>query len=215
MPSATDSPANSSPRDMPRHVRIGLLLDLYGNLLTDRQREFVRLHYDEDQSFGEIAQGKGVSRQAVHDAVKHAEKSLEQYERKLRLLERGIPRILEKIEQSPLPKDGEETVDEPALAASDEWMIETLEQSAAAPGGMDGDSRVLSQAAVPPSADSNSLGVLEKISEGLDEVRKRILRSGGIIYDADGLLNDVNRLLAWITETVERRKSGRGGAQDV
>ena len=94
-------------------------------------------------------------------------------------------------------------------------MIETLEHNLSAPGGTDGETASSSPVASPVAADPDSTGLLEKITEGLDEVRKRILRSGGIIYDADGLLNDVNRLLFWITETVERRKSGRGGSQDV
>src|SRR5690606_7734233 len=73
-----------------RIVRIGLLIDLYGGLLTDRQRTFIQAHYEEDLSFGEIARTHGVSRQAVHDAVKHAEAALDEYESKLRLLERGV-----------------------------------------------------------------------------------------------------------------------------
>lgn len=71
--------------ELDRAVRVGQLLDLYGPLLTDRQREFVTLHYLEDLSFGEIAKEFGISRQAVHDAVKHAENSLQDYDEKLRL----------------------------------------------------------------------------------------------------------------------------------
>lgn len=74
-----------------RVVRLGQLTDLYGALLTDKQREFMRLHYEEDLSFGEIAAEHRVSRQAIHDAVKHAEKSLEEYEAKLGLLARVKP----------------------------------------------------------------------------------------------------------------------------
>lgn len=73
-------------------VRIGQLMDLYGGLLTERQRTFVQLHYEEDLSFGEIARSHGVSRQAIHDAVKHGEAALEDYEAKLQLLARGTTR---------------------------------------------------------------------------------------------------------------------------
>jgi predicted DNA-binding protein YlxM (UPF0122 family) len=61
-------------------------MDIYGALLTEKQRTFMRLHFEDDLSFGEIAKEYGVSRQAIHDAVKHAEKSLEDYESKLGLL---------------------------------------------------------------------------------------------------------------------------------
>jgi predicted DNA-binding protein YlxM (UPF0122 family) len=71
-----------------KKVRIGQLLELYGILLTDRQREFVRLHHDEDMSFGEIAREYDVSRQAVHDAVRHAEAAMEHYEAGLELLKK-------------------------------------------------------------------------------------------------------------------------------
>jgi predicted DNA-binding protein YlxM (UPF0122 family) len=64
-------------------VRIGHLLELYGPLLTDHQQRFLRLHYNEDFSFGEIAGEYAISRQAVYDTVKNGEAQLEEYERKL------------------------------------------------------------------------------------------------------------------------------------
>jgi predicted DNA-binding protein YlxM (UPF0122 family) len=67
-------------------VRIGQLFELYGSLLTERQQEFVRLHHDEDMSFGEIAKHFGISRQAVHDAVQQAAAAMESYEAGLGLL---------------------------------------------------------------------------------------------------------------------------------
>lgn len=67
-------------------VRVGRLFELYGALLTERQREVVRLHCNEDLSFGEIAREFGVSRQAVHDAVRQAEAAMEHYETHLGLL---------------------------------------------------------------------------------------------------------------------------------
>lgn len=87
-PSAEAAPSRDADR-LDKVVRIGQLLDLYGGLLTDRQRSFIVQHYQEDLSFGEIARGHGISRQAIHDAVKHAEAALEDYESKLSLLARG------------------------------------------------------------------------------------------------------------------------------
>lgn len=78
----------SDERLLAKVVRIGQLLDAYGSLLTDKQRSFMLLHYEEDLSFGEIAKDFNVSRQAIHDAVKHAERSLEEYEERLGLLKR-------------------------------------------------------------------------------------------------------------------------------
>lgn len=68
--------------------RVNLLLDLYGELLTDKQRKFVTMHYGNDLSFGEIASQYDISRQAIYDAVKHAIANLEKYEKAIGLLER-------------------------------------------------------------------------------------------------------------------------------
>jgi len=68
--------------------RINLLMDIYGNLLTKKQRRFVELHFGEDLSFGEIAAQYHVSRQAIYDAVKHALANLEKFEKTLSLLPR-------------------------------------------------------------------------------------------------------------------------------
>ena len=67
-----------------------MLLDLYGGLLTKKQQRFTKMHFEDDLSFGEIAREFGVSRQAVYDAVKHAEEGLERYEQKLGLLKRSF-----------------------------------------------------------------------------------------------------------------------------
>ena len=59
------------------------LLDVYGALLTEHQREACRLHLDEDWSFAELAEQFGVSRSAAHDLVRRALVQLEHYERRL------------------------------------------------------------------------------------------------------------------------------------
>ena len=58
------------------------LLDYYGMLLTARQRECLDLYYNE------IAEYFHISRQAVHDAMRHGEEQLAGYEKALRMLSR-------------------------------------------------------------------------------------------------------------------------------
>ena len=65
-----------------------LLYDLYGELLTSRQKEVVRLYHEENLSLSEIAQEFGISRQGVHDALKSGENAFAQYEEKLGLLQK-------------------------------------------------------------------------------------------------------------------------------
>ena len=67
-------------------LKFVLLFDFYGNLLTEKQKKFLKLHYEEDLSFGEIAERFGVTRQAVYDSIKSSEIVLERYEQALGLL---------------------------------------------------------------------------------------------------------------------------------
>jgi predicted DNA-binding protein YlxM (UPF0122 family) len=66
--------------------RMAMLLDFYGPLLTPKQQDMMRLYYEQDLSYGEIAAAQAVSRQAVADNLKRAERSLERYEEKMGLL---------------------------------------------------------------------------------------------------------------------------------
>lgn len=67
---------------------VTVLLDFYGQLLTDRQYEVMDLHYNSDLSLGEIAEDLEISRQGVHDSIRKAKKSLLLYEKRLGLVER-------------------------------------------------------------------------------------------------------------------------------
>lgn len=59
------------------------LMDVYGGLLTERQREIMNLHYNLDLSFSEIAEQTGITRQGVADSVSKSKKQLEELEKKL------------------------------------------------------------------------------------------------------------------------------------
>jgi uncharacterized protein len=79
-----------------KRFRLSLLLDAYGELLTDKQQTFLRHYFEEDLSFGEIAREYSVSRQAIFDAVKHGEEALEHFESVLHLVESGWSRWRER-----------------------------------------------------------------------------------------------------------------------
>ena len=65
-----------------------MLLDFYGELLTNKQRECFDLHYNEDLSLSEIAEQLGISRQGVWDNIRRAESAMEDVEEKTGLLGR-------------------------------------------------------------------------------------------------------------------------------
>ena len=72
---------------MERIVEQTLLYDFYGELLTDHQKQIYESYLD-DYSLSEIAEEAGISRQGVHDLVKRCNKILNDYEAKLRLVEK-------------------------------------------------------------------------------------------------------------------------------
>ena len=68
--------------------RMTMLFDFYGELLTDRQKEFYQLYYDEDLSLSEIAENYGISRQGVRDVIVRAEAYMTEIEDKTGLVKR-------------------------------------------------------------------------------------------------------------------------------
>ena len=75
---------------MEKIVRQGMLYDLYGELLTEHQREIFGDLVNDDMSLSEIAESYGISRQGVHDVIRRCDKQLEAYESKLHLLEKQL-----------------------------------------------------------------------------------------------------------------------------
>ena len=68
--------------------RMTMLFDFYGELLTERQKEFYELYYDEDLSLSEIAENYGISRQGVRDVIVRAENYMTEIEDKTGLIKR-------------------------------------------------------------------------------------------------------------------------------
>ena len=69
-----------------------LLLDFYGELLTEKQREYCDLHWNEDWSLAEIAHQGNLSRQGVWDILRRAEAALQGYEEKTGIVRRFMER---------------------------------------------------------------------------------------------------------------------------
>lgn len=63
-----------------KDLLFGTLLDYYGALLSERQRDALNFYYNDDLSLSEIADEMGISRQGVRDAIKRGEAELTELE---------------------------------------------------------------------------------------------------------------------------------------
>ncbi len=73
---------------MAKDLKLVILLDFYGGLLTDKQAMAMDCYYNQDLSLAEIADDMGISRQGVMAFLKQGEKHLRDFEAKLGLAER-------------------------------------------------------------------------------------------------------------------------------
>ena len=69
---------------------LAMLFDTYGGMLTDKQREYLDMRYNQDMSLGEIGQELGISRQGVHDNLTRTEALLLNMEEKTGCVRRDL-----------------------------------------------------------------------------------------------------------------------------
>ncbi|MBF1138170.1 MAG: YlxM family DNA-binding protein [[Eubacterium] sulci] len=71
---------------MEEFAKTSMLFDIYGGLLTDKKKRVMEMYHEDDMSLSEIAEELEVSRAAVHDSLRSAERLLCSYEDKLGIL---------------------------------------------------------------------------------------------------------------------------------
>jgi len=83
------------------------LYDTYGELLSDKKREYFEYYYFDNLSLGEISENLGLSRNAIHKQLKVVEKELREYEEKLKLnyKNKKIENIISKIEDKQIKQE--------------------------------------------------------------------------------------------------------------
>ncbi|MEE0945058.1 MAG: YlxM family DNA-binding protein [Clostridia bacterium] len=99
---------------MSKNLTMTVLLDFYGELLTDKQRQALVSYYDEDCSLSEIAENMSISRQGARDFIKRGEAQLLEFEEKLGLASRfmKINQLVDELEKSNLPENVQKLIDE-------------------------------------------------------------------------------------------------------
>lgn len=80
---------------MENRIYLTMLYDIYGDLLTEKERKYFEAYYFDNLSLGEISENMDVSRNAVHKSIKLVIEKLNEFESKLHLKEKN--EILSKI----------------------------------------------------------------------------------------------------------------------
>lgn len=75
---------------MEEKLKVSMLLELYGKLLTEKQFNLLNDYFNQDLSLSEIGENEGITRQAVRDILKKGEKKLFEYEEKLGFMKKSI-----------------------------------------------------------------------------------------------------------------------------
>lgn len=70
-------------------IKLSILLEIYGKLLTKKQYDMLNDYYNNDLSLAEIAENEKITRQAVRDNLKKGEKKLFEYEEKLQIMKKN------------------------------------------------------------------------------------------------------------------------------
>ena len=99
-----------------KDINISVLLELYGAMLTKKQKNMLDMYYDLDYSLSEIAENTGISRQGVLDNIKRGESKLKDYEKKLGYMQKYLVTeqqldIIEKIINEGLSVNRENALD--------------------------------------------------------------------------------------------------------
>lgn len=68
-------------------LKISLLIDFYGKLLTQKQQIYLNDYYFKNFSLSEIAKTYCISKNAIYDAIKKSIIELENYDNKLKLID--------------------------------------------------------------------------------------------------------------------------------
>lgn len=75
---------------MEKNVKVSMLCQFYGKLLTEKQYNFLDDYYNKDFSLSEIAENYGITRQAARDNIVKGENKLFEYEEKLEIMKRTL-----------------------------------------------------------------------------------------------------------------------------
>ena len=97
---------------MEKNIKVSMLCQIYGKLLTEKQFQILTDYYNNDLSLSEIAENNQITRQAVRDIIKKGENKLFELEEKLLFMEKTMKqeKLLQEVlnELSKIQEDSSE-----------------------------------------------------------------------------------------------------------
>ena len=114
-----------------KNLEISFLLDFYGDVLTERQREVMEQYYNDDLSLAEIADNFGITRQGVRDSIKRGEGIILDLEQKVgfaaryRAVQQGVAQ-LESLARSIRFANSNSYSSNPEIERDTERMLEEI-----------------------------------------------------------------------------------------
>ncbi|MBR5280387.1 MAG: putative DNA-binding protein [Clostridia bacterium] len=103
---------------------ISMLLDFYGQLLTESQYNVMDMHYNQDLSLTELAEALQITRQGAHDFIKRGKKQLLEFEEKLGLL----ARFREARNQLESLQEDFQLLDRSEMEGGNAYLLEQIEE---------------------------------------------------------------------------------------
>ena len=99
---------------MEEKIKISILLSLYGNLLTETQKKYMDLYYNQDWSLSEIGESESITRQAVRTILVKSKNKLYEYEEKMGFLKKQekINKLLIKLEEQNITEETKKIIQE-------------------------------------------------------------------------------------------------------
>jgi len=71
-----------------KNLEFSVLIDFYGDILTEKQKNVMEFYYNDDLSLAEIAEIEKISRQGVRDSIKRGEETILELESKLKMVDK-------------------------------------------------------------------------------------------------------------------------------
>lgn len=79
--------------ELKKIIKISQLYDFYSELLSSKQRLYIKNYFFDDLSLAEISENYGISKQAISNSIKRTISELEQFEEKLNLIKMSNERL--------------------------------------------------------------------------------------------------------------------------